>query len=454
MKKFMSLFSNKERNHFPFQGLFLLFLLSAFPSAGQPFMSLDEALALGMINNYSIRVARNDSAIATSEVTFGNAGMLPSLNAYGNWDKASLDAKARTMLGGSIDRKGAAVNTVSAGLQLHWTLFDGTAMFLEYDKLKSHAELTTLQLRNKVENTVFDIIASYYDITRQKLMVKACEKKLETSNLRLSVARSKFQSGLGSEQELLQAEVIHLSDTTALVRQQTMLKSAEISLNKLLAIDLQHGFTVEDTIPLVSLPPLQQLTGNALRTNSIYLQAGEVQKLNLLDVKLLRSKQMPTLTLRGAYAFAENKTDAALINYTRTLGPSVGINATVNIFDGWNLTRKIKQAKLELENQGIRIRELEQELLAAVLDAWLEHQNLLQSVELGRKGIALAKKNMDIAGKAFVSGTASSLQLREAQEDLFRADADLLEALYQARMIEIALLKISGELVKTGKQGY
>ena len=157
---------------------------------------------------------------------------------------------------------------------------------------------------------------------------------------------------------------------------------------------------------------------------------------------------MPVLTLRGAYAFAENKTDAALINYTRTYGPTVGINATVSIFDGWNMTRKINQAKLELENQGIRIRELEQELLAAILDTWLEHQNLLQSVELGRRGIALAKKNMDIASKAFVSGSASSLQLREAQEDLFRADADLLEALYQARVLETALLKISGELLK------
>lgn len=448
MKKFMSLFSNKERNNFPIRGLLLLFLLCAFPSAGQSFLSLGEAIALGMTNNYSIRVARNDSTIAVREVTFGNAGMLPSLNAYGNWDKGSLDAKAHTMLGGSIDRKGAAVNTVSAGLQLHWTLFDGTAMFLEYDKLKSHAELTTLGLRNKVENTIFEIVTAYYDIARQKLLVNACEKKLETSNLRLSVARSKVQSGLGSEHELLQAEVIRLADTTALARQQTMLKSAQISLNKLLAVDLQNGFSVEDTIPLGSLPPLKQLTENALRTNSIYLQAGEVQKLNLLDVKLLRSKQMPVLTLRGAYAFAENKTDAALINYTRTYGPTVGINATVSIFDGWNMTRKINQAKLELENQGIRIRELEQELLAAVLDTWLEHQNLLQSVELGRRGIALAKKNMDIASKAFVSGSASSLHLREAQEDLFRADADLLEALYQARVLETALLKISGELLK------
>jgi len=67
--------------------------------------------------------------------------------------------------------------------------------------------------------------------------------------------------------------------------------------------------------------------------------------------------------------------------------------------------------------------------------------------------LGLAKKNMAIASEAFSAGMASSLQLREAQEDLFLADANLLEALYQARMIEIALLKIAGELIKTGDPG-
>jgi outer membrane protein len=434
-------------------GMILVFLLMVIHASGQTFLSLADAIDLGMSNNYGIRVARNDSVIAGHNVTFGNAGILPSVLAYGNWDKASLDAKVRTVTGGAIDRKPAPANLVSAGVQAQWTLFDGTGMFVEYDKLRSLAQMTNLDLKIEIENAVHAITSAYFNITRQKQLLEACKKNLEISDLRLSVSRGKFRSGSGSEQEMLQAEVIRLADTTALTKQWVYLKKAEISLNQLLAVDLQHDFIPEDTITLIVLPPLEQLIEKALRANETFLQAAKMQHLSDLEVKLLRSKQLPRLVLRGGYGYSENKTDAAFINYNRTIGPQIGVTATLGIFDGMNLNRKISDAKLAMENQGIRLKEMEQELISQILDAWYEHENLLQVVILGREGIRMAQKNMAIASDAFTAGMVSSLQLREAQDDLFQSRSNLLDALYQARVKESELLKLCGELVKQGKAG-
>jgi outer membrane protein TolC len=252
---------------------------------------------------------------------------------------------------------------------------------------------------------------------------------------------------------MLQAEVIRLADTTAVTKQWASLKKAGIKLNQLLAVDLQQEFTAEDTIPLIPLSPLDQLIEKALRTNGTYLLTEERQRISDLEVKLLRAKQLPRLTLRTSYGYTRNETDASFIHYTRTFGPQVGITATIGIFDGMNLNRKINNAQLTAENQGIRLKEMEQELIALILDAWYEHQNLLQVVVLGREGVRIAQKNMAIASEAFTTGMASTLQLREAQDDLFQAQTSLLEALYQARVMESELLRLSGELVRQNKAG-
>ncbi len=442
--KCLSLFSN---NYAGKTCLAATLLLSFISLSGQPLLSLEEACLRGLRNNYSVRIARNDSVMAEGEVTYGNAGMLPVLTMTGSWDRASLDARVKTVAGGEIDRKGAAANLLSAGLQASWTLFDGTAMFVQYDKLRSQAKMSSLDLTVQMENTLSDITEAYCDLIRQRQMLEACRKKLEVSDLRLEVARTRYQSGLGSEQEMLQAEVIRLADSTGVTRQWTRQKQAGLRLNKLMAVDLNEQFLPEDTVRLLSLPSLEQLLGHAFRTNGLYLREGEQRLINGLEVRLLRSRQLPRLTLRGSWGFTENETGASFINFSRTFGPQAGITASLTLFDGMNLTRRLRRATLELENQELRLKELEQELAALILEGWYEHESLLEMVNLGKEGLRIAGKNMAIASDAFAAGMASSLQLREAQEDLFRAHASLVDVLYQARVMETELLRLSGMLL-------
>ncbi len=445
--KFLSPFSSRGLSWFLRAGITLVGFCMPATVGSQTFLGLDEAMALALRNNYSIRVARNDSVIAGREVTYGNAGMLPTLTVTGSWDKALLGARVRTVAGGEIDRKSASASLIAAGLQANWTLFDGTRMFVQYDKLKSLATLSSLDLKTEMENTLSAITGAYCDLVRQKQMLGAFRQKLAVSDLRLSVARNKFRTGAGSEQEMLQAEVIRLADTTAVTRQWTALKKAGIRLNQLMAADLQQEYATEDTISLLLLPAPEQLIDLSLRNNGTYLQAGVTQQISRLEIKLLRSQQLPRLSVRASYGYNENETSAAFINYNRTFGPQAGLTATLPVFDGMNLHRRITRAELEMENQGLRLKELEQELIALILDGWYEHQNLLQMVALGRERIRVAEKNMSIASDAFSGGMASALQLREAQEDLFAAHANLLDALYYARVMETELLRLSGILV-------
>ncbi len=433
-------------------GIFLLLQVFPLPVAAQSPLTLRDALTLGLSNHYGIRMARNEAAMTLENVTRGNAGMLPQVTAFGQWDKASLDAEVHTSLGTRIDKEAAAVSLFSAGVQAQWTLFDGTAMFLEYDRLKSQSTLADLSLQNEMEDAIHGITEAYFNMVRQKNNLESCREQLHVSHMRYSLARLKYHSGAGSELEMIQAEVTRMADSTAFTQQQTMLQNAGLELNKLMAADLELEVIPADSITLLELPPLTTLLADALRDNTSRLYSGEIHHLRELELKLVRAKKLPRLVMKGAYLFTQNETEASLINYTRTLGPQIGLNASVSLFDGFNVNRKISQAETLLENQEIRIAEIEQELTALIMEAWHNHQNLLQLITLGRQRSVLAWKNLTIAREGYEAGSVSSLQLREAQTDLFLSQAHLTEALFQARVTESLLLKISGQLVKTGFQ--
>src|ERR1035438_8385375 len=71
-------------NHFK-TILFLLLIFSQEVFA-QDLLNLDQAIAIGLKNNYSIQISNNNATMASNDNYIGNAGILPSLtlNASGN----------------------------------------------------------------------------------------------------------------------------------------------------------------------------------------------------------------------------------------------------------------------------------------------------------------------------------------------------------------------------------
>ncbi|MEI9910921.1 MAG: TolC family protein [Bacteroidota bacterium] len=97
-------------------------------------LTLEEAIATALQNNYDIQLSKNDSAVAALDYSFRNAVFIPRLN--GNlgttWNN---NAQKQTLADGSKrESKGIKSNNIAAGLALNWTLFDGLKMFATRDK--------------------------------------------------------------------------------------------------------------------------------------------------------------------------------------------------------------------------------------------------------------------------------------------------------------------------------
>src|SRR5688572_23402657 len=102
--------------------LYSVFSLLMVSSHGQQLLTLEEAIATVLQNNYDIQLARNDSAIAALNYSYRNAVFLPRLNA--NVSNAWNNNSERSLLANDSIRKGSGIklDNFNTAVILNWKI--------------------------------------------------------------------------------------------------------------------------------------------------------------------------------------------------------------------------------------------------------------------------------------------------------------------------------------------
>ena len=269
----------------------------------QQLISLNDAVQQGLVNNYVIKVARNETDMSSRNISYGNAGFMPVVTTLGSLEKARLEAHQDVVTGSELKENDAKTTLIYAGIKAEWVLFDGAGMFAKYEKLKGLWKISDLETKITMEYVVQEIILAYCNIVRQLELIKACKQRMKSSNFRYFIARERLDSKLGSEQQFLQADVARMADSSALFRQTSELRKSKIGLNRLLAQNIQRDFMTEDSISLVHIPDQDQLIVNSTDLNNMLKLRAEQLMYSKLEEKSLKSEHYPRLILTGSYGY-------------------------------------------------------------------------------------------------------------------------------------------------------
>jgi outer membrane protein TolC len=120
----------------------------------------------------------------------------------------------------------------------------------------------------------------------------------------------------------------------------------------------------------------------------------------------------------------------------------------MNIFDGFNQRRSIRNSSIEVENKDLRYREIEQGVKADLITIHSAYSNYLRLVTLEEQNLQTATENLAIAMERYKLGSLSGIDLREVQKSLLDARESLLSVQYQTKLAEISLLLISGRIME------
>lgn len=425
----------------------LFVTVAGLASAQDSLLTLQQAVSLALEQNYGIRLARIDQQIAENNVTIGNAGMLPNLNLAGNQSTSITNTEQEFINGDEVQRNGARSSTLSVGAYLNWTLFDGLGMFATYDKLEALNQLSRANLQVLISNTVAAVQETYYDLVLQQQAVAVAEQSLALTDERMDLAQYRFEIGSGSKLEYLNAQVDYNADLNQLTQQREALESARIRLNTLLGRSPQPLQPTLDTITnsgnleyasLLAAMEAQNPETNAARWNS------RVREQELREAK---AQRYPEIGLQGDYAYNRSQSEAGFLLSNRNNGFTFGLTASMPIFNGFNINRAIENARMRWESNQLQEEALQVELEGDLATLFLTYQTNLDLIELEEQNLSVARENLDVSRESYEAGGISALELRETQQNYVDAQYRLLLAQYRAKVAEIELRLLSGELV-------
>ena len=426
----------------------LLFFLFLHEVRSQEVMSLQKALEIGLRNNYSIILQKNDADIARNNNTIGNAGFLPAIDLSASQNNTISTTHQEQFSGTVKDVNQAKNNTFNVGAQMNWTLFNGLKMFVSKQMLGVMEDLGENGTRIVVEGTLSDITVTFYGIIQLKKLVRVARDAVDLSMQRKSIAEAKVSLGAGSQLMLLQSTVDLNADSTRLIEQMVLLANAKVDFNRLLARDVTVDFDTYDSIQITKPQPYDCLMGKALIQNAQLTSARLNQDLARLGVRQSQSERYPLLNFTAGYNYSTLNSQTGFLKYNQSYGPSYGFNLTYNLFNGFNVNRAIKNAKIIMNSGEIEVQDSEQTLNAEMLKTYNQFLANLNVVKMQLTNVKVAQENVDIAFEKYKLGSINDIELREIQQKLIDAEYQLISSQFEAKKADVELIRLSGEMLK------
>lgn len=412
--------------------------------------TLGECLKIGLENNYSLRITRNEENIAHNNATYSNAGMLPTIDiaAGYNGNLSSSDAKLRAT--GETERtRNEFGHTLNTGIDVNWTIFDGFNASTTYKQLKEMERMGEAETRLAIEDFIAELASEYYNFIQQRLRLKNYNNAVQLSKERLRVVEERYNIGNFSRLDYQQAKVDFNADSAQFLKQQAAVITSRIALNEMMAIDEVYSpiITAETTIEIDSTLDFTRLWCGTLENNASLLLADHNKAVTDLDYKKVLSRNYPYVKLNAGYDYTFNGYSDGVYTNRNGWGGNAGVTIGFNIWDG-NRRREKRNAKIEIENAKLQRDRLELALKADLGNMWQAYRNNLHLLKLERVNVITARENHEIAKERYMLGDLSGIEMREAQLSLLQAEERLLSVEYETKICEISLLLISGEISK------
>lgn len=428
-------------------GIGLLSLFVHFSVFGQEMLEKEEAIKIAMEYNFDIKIAFNNLDVAENNASLENSNYLPSLSGSAGANYANSNGAITQKSGIEQEVENNETYGYNASLSLSYVIFDGLGRSNTYKKLQENYNISLLDAKLMIQNSILNIFNSYYEIARLSEDVNNQNEAMAISRVRLQRAKFGNEYGQGSELDILNAEVDYNNDSIVYLTNTQLLANEKRNLNLYLGRDVSIDFLVDTSLSYDSDLTLDSLLAHAMENNVTLLQQEGALRNTEFDIKSTTSNMIPKLSANAAYGWNENHLGAAsFIDKSIGSGPSVGATLSWNIYDGGLTRTRMQNSKIALENQTIALEKERLSIERNLSNAWTIYQTALFVKDAQRKNLQTAQTNFDRSVDQYKLGQINNIVFRQAQINLLNAQLELNNAKYKAKIAELTLLQLSGEL--------
>jgi outer membrane protein TolC len=275
------------------------------------------------------------------------------------------------------------------------------------------------------------VVESYYSVSLSREILEAAKAALQSAEAIVTQARSRVESGLAVEADLLRSQVYLASAQQQQIQATGQGEVARASLNRLMGEALYKAFG--ETAPLARatypLPSEETLLSELRMRRPDYRRLESEVRQAELEVRARRAQFLPTLS-----AFAAWEADNPSFTQAGGSNWAAGLSLRWNAFAGGSDAAVLQAARHHMEQKQRQLRAMESAMALEVHKALVQVRSAEQQVKAMQAAEAQSAESLRILRNRYEAGLATVTDMLSAEAARSAARTALAEAIYRHRL--------------------
>jgi len=411
--------------------------------------SLVAALAAGTASADTLREAllstyeTNPTITAQRESLKATDATVASARAAGRPQLSATAGINRDLSRSGILETGASGPTLSVGADVSMPLFSGGRVSNSVKAAKTRVEAGRALLRGTEGDVFTQAVAAYMDVIRDRAIVELNHNNVRVLETNLQATQDRFEIGDVTRTDVAQSQARLELGRANLAISEGNEATSEQEYRRVI------GHEPGDLAPPPPLPPLpktpEQAVQIALANNPDIVAASRQAQAAGYDVNVARALRLPTLSAVGSGTYV-NEIGGQLGNLPSTGGQtSVGLNATVPIYQGGGAGARIREAQA-IEGQTLeQAVGTERSVVAQTRSAFAAYQATQEAISSQETAVKANELALEGARAERSVGTRTVLDVLNAEQELLNSQVSLVTARRDAYVAGFQLLNAMGQ---------
>jgi len=395
----------------------------------------DEAADMDVLGSYSNILPRVSVSARQGKAVIGPAEYLSSEPVGIDTTTGNVIYEQRTRKTAEQDRKQS-----SADITLSQNIFDGGIWWNQIRKAKVDKEASKFNFYSQRDNTILQVQTAYFDLIKQIKMLEVYDLAVQRSRAQLERANKMYELGATARVDVYRTKVNLGNDRINLLNQKNIVEQSRKTLNLVMGRDPFAPVDVKAEIILAeSMSEVEEMVQTAFENQPLVKKSELDIKSAGLSASLARGIYYPRLSAYVNYNRFHEDASQVFSDFDQNYQTQYGFTLSFNLFNGFYDYANTQKAKINQKSALELFEEYKRTLKATVHQYYANYRNILDIIDINEENLEAAKEEMRLEEERYLVGAGTSLEVREAQVNLTRAEEILIAAQFTARLIQAQL---------------
>jgi len=429
--------------------LFLLPLTAAalvaaapLPASAEP-LDLAAAYRLAAENDPAFRAAGAEREAALESVAIARAGLRPNVSLRSSSELISDDVDTATSMGSSSSSD--TYPSLSLSVDVTQPLYrpDRT---VRLGQARTREEKAEIDYAVQTQNLIDRVVVRYFGVLQASDDFRFAQTNREAIGQQLRQAQQRFEVGLIAITDVEEAKSRFDLASARAIEAKNALDNAREAMREIIGEYPDDLAALGEALPLVvpDPPDIDEWTRTAVERNLLVQSASFAVAVAKEDIRLARTGAEPAVDLFG---------EAGALDRSRKPGGQESISASIGIRLHWPLhtggrvAAETRQARARHRGAMHMQERARRDAVRGTRQAYLGVESAIARVGALRQAVVSSQSALDAVDAGFQVGTRTSVDVLDAQRDLFQAQNDLAAARYDYIRNALKLRLAAGTLV-------